>query len=132
MDKDDRIKLLFAMFFTVPVGYFMAVDTIKRYNTSGMVLTSGKIVGELPRQGMRPTVEIQVDNQPISVKANLLMNSAESMPRNVTFYFDGNSETEVHCQEETNPIWFLVVCVTLPIGLLIWDFRARRRENASQ
>lgn len=132
MDESHRRKLWFAMIFVLPIGYFMTVDTWKRYNTMGMVLTHGQIVAELPRQGMRPIVEIRVDGQPITVKATLMMDTARSMPSVVSFYFDGNPEHEVHCREETNPLWFLLLCVAFPVGLLIWDVTARRREAAKR
>jgi len=100
----------------------MLADVIKRHNTEGMVMRSGSVVRELPKNSnweVRPTVEIEVDNRPFNVKARLMMDTFESIPKRVTFYYGGDPNEEVHLREEASSIWFIVLTILVP-GILLW------------
>lgn len=123
LSGSDRLQLLLALCFALPIGWFMLLDTVKRYDTDGMELLRGRIIGELPRAGIRPVVDVDVDDRKITVKATLMMDSVVSMPPRVSFYYSGDPTQEVHLREESNPLWFLLLCIAVPALMLAWDFR---------
>lgn len=127
----DRYRLYVVTVFAIPLGCIFLFDSVKRDQTQGMVLLSGAIVRELPKQGVwsfRPVVEISVDNKPFTVKAQLAMDSIDSMPRQVSFFYDGDPNNEVHLREETNPLWGASLCLLLPSVLFLWD-RLASQQN---
>ena len=104
----------------------MLQDTIKRYHISGKELVQGVVVGQLPDEGIRPVVEVRSEDPPIKTHARLMMNSVESIPVEVSFYYAGDPADEVHLREEANPVWFLIICILGPILLWAWDQHKRK------
>ena len=78
----------------------------------------------------RPVLTVQVDNSEDRVKALLMSDATTDISDDVSFYFNGYQGREVFLQEETNPI-FIVVLFLGAIGVTILVFlyeRYRRRK----
>jgi hypothetical protein len=110
----------------------MLMDNIKRHNTSGMELLSGTVVRQIPKKSgweIRPTVVIDVDNKPFDVKARLMMDSMTSLPKQVSFYYGGDPDVEVHLREEHSSVWMIVLCVVIPLIIVEVDRRFPKKKS---
>lgn len=125
-----RHALVIGLIFSIPIGWYALGDVLKRHRRTEGVLSRGIIIGVLPREGTRSTVEIKVDNGDI-VRAYLMMDTPADLPERVTFYYGGDPNEEVHCREETDPIWFLLIAVIIPISILAFDF-VRGTPNSTE
>jgi hypothetical protein len=127
------------MLLAAPFGWALAIyfllDFVHGLPSAGDELVHGRVLARgRARDGWgleHPELTIKVLGKNDVVRANLVGDTADRIPDEVSFYYSGDPKKEVRLREETNPLWAALFLLLLPLlGAAVLAYAERRRIPA--
>jgi hypothetical protein len=125
--------MLVAAPFAWTIAVYFLLDYVHGLPSSGAELVHGRVFMRQKGRdnwGMEHAeLTIKIDDTKDMVKANLIANSSEQIPEEVSFYYSGDPTKEVRLREETNPLWAALGLLLIPLLTAIWLARLDRKQR---